>query len=65
MPVVMFNLRGYDRHLIINQAFAINEQIGNRKIDGISNSNDKFMALSVGDLNFIGSFSSWHPSWTV
>ena len=39
IPVVMHNLRGYDCHLIIKKAFEINEQIGNRNIDGIPNSN--------------------------
>ena len=54
--MVMHNLRGYDSRLIIKQAFEINEQIGNRKIDGISTSNEKFMTFNIGDLEFIDSF---------
>ena len=51
----MHNLRGYDSHLIIKKAFEINAQIGNRKIDGIPNSNEKFMSFSIGNLKFIDS----------
>ena len=51
----MHNLRGYDSHLIIKKAFEINEQIGNRKIDGIPNSNEKLMNFSIGNLKFIDS----------
>ena len=51
----MHNLRGYDSHLIIKKAIEINEQIGNRKIDGIPNSNEKFMSFSIGNLKFIES----------
>jgi hypothetical protein len=50
IPVVMHNLRGYDSHLIIKEAFEINEQIGNRKIDGIPKSNEKSMSFSIANL---------------
>ena len=53
IPVVMHNLRGYCSHLIIKKAFEINEHIGNRKIYGIPNSNNKFMSVSLGSLKFI------------
>ena len=49
----MHNLRGYNSHLIIKKALEIKEQIGNRKIDGIPNSNEKFMSFSIGNLKFI------------
>ena len=51
----MHNLQGYGSHLIIKKAFEIHEQIGNRKIDGIPNSNEKFMSFSIGNLKFIDS----------
>ncbi|MFM7984892.1 MAG: hypothetical protein ACKPKO_36785, partial [Candidatus Fonsibacter sp.] len=31
-------------------------QLGNRKIDAIPNSYEKFMSISIGDLKFIDSF---------
>ena len=62
IPVVMHNLRGYDSHLIIKKAFEINEQIGNRKIDGIPNSNEKFMSFSIGNLKFIDSMQFMQSS---
>ena len=49
----MHNLQGYGSHLIIKKAFEIHEQIGNRKIGGIPNSNEKFMSFSIGNLKFI------------
>ena len=35
LPVIFRSLRGYDSHLIIKQAFEINNKLGNRKIDAI------------------------------
>ena len=55
IPLVMQNRRGYDSHLIIKKAFEINDKIGNRKIDGIQNNNDKIMSFSIGDLRIIDS----------
>ena len=55
IPLVMQNRRGYDSHLIIKKAFEINDKIGNRKIDGIPNNNDKIMSFSIGDLRIIDS----------
>ena len=51
----MHNLRGYDSHIIIKNAFDSNQHRGNKKIDGIPMSNEKFMSLTIGDLRFIGS----------
>ena len=48
----MHDIRGYDSHLFIKQAFAISSWIGNRKIDEIPNSTDNFMACSIGDFKF-------------
>ena len=55
ISVEMHNLRGYCSNLIIKKAFEIYDQIGNRKIDGITNSNEKFMIFSIGNLKFIDS----------
>ena len=58
----MHNLRGYDSHLIIKKAFEINEQIDNRKIDGIPNSSEKFMSFSIGNMKFIDSMQLMQSS---
>ena len=51
----MHNLKGYDSHLIIKEAFNINKKLGDRKIDAIPNSYEKFMSITIGDLRFIDS----------
>ena len=51
----MHNLRGYESHLITKKAFEINEKIGNRKIDGIPNSNEQVLCFSIGDMRIIDS----------
>lgn len=55
-PVIFHNLRGYDSHFIIKQAYSILKEIGNPKIDAIPNSYEKFMSFNIGDLRFIDSF---------
>ena len=55
LPVVFHNLRGYDSHLIINKAFEINNEIGEKQISVIPNSYEKFMSFSIGALKFIDS----------
>ena len=52
LPVVFHNLRGYDSHLIIKQAWKIT--CGD--INVIPNSSEKFMSINIGDLKFIDSF---------
>ena len=56
LPVVFHNLRGYDSHLIIKKAYDINKQIGDKQINIIPNSYEKFMSFSIGSLKFIDSF---------
>ena len=41
LPVIFHKLKGYGSHLIINQAFEIHKELGNRKIDYIPNSYEK------------------------
>ena len=56
LPIVFHNLRGYDSHLIIKKAHEINKQLGDKNINVIPNSYEKFMSFSIGDLKFIDSF---------
>jgi hypothetical protein len=55
--VVFHNLKGYDSHMIIQKAYEINSQLGNKNIDVIPNSYEKFMSFSIGDLKFIDSLT--------
>ena len=55
LPVVMHNFKGYDSHLIIQQAYEINKQLGNKRIGGIPTSFEKFMSVTIGDIRFIDS----------
>ena len=52
LPIVAHNLRGYDGHLIIKEAY----KLGENRISAIPNSNEKFMCFSIGHLKFIDSF---------
>ena len=54
LPIVFRNLRGYDSHIILNQAFEI---CGSDKhITDILNSMEKFMTFGIGDVQFIDAF---------
>ena len=54
LPVFVHNLRGYDAHLILRQAFEI---VGKKeRINAIPQSKEKFMTFSIGDLKFKDSF---------
>ena len=50
LPVFVHNLRGYDAHLILKEAFDIAER--KDKISAIPQSTEKFMTFSIGDLKF-------------
>lgn len=54
--MIFHNLKGYDYHLIIKQAFEINNKLGNAKIDAIHNSYYKCITFSIGDLKLMDSF---------
>jgi hypothetical protein len=56
LPIIAHNLRGYDSHLIIRKAYEIMSLIGDKKINVIPNSCEKFMSFSIGELKFIDSF---------
>ena len=51
--MIFHNLKGYDSHLIIKQAFEINTKLRNRKIGAIPNPYERFMTFSIGDIKFI------------
>ena len=53
LPVLFHNLKGYDGHIIIRDAFKINQEIGDEEISAIPKSNDKFMSFKIGDMKFI------------
>ncbi len=50
LPVFVHNLRGYDAHLILREAFDVVEK--KERIHAIPNSTEKFMTFSIGDLKF-------------
>ena len=52
VPIVFHNLRGYDSHLIIKEAWRLHQG----EISVIPNSTEKFMSFKVGYLRFIDSF---------
>jgi len=43
-------------HLIVKEAENINKELGNKNINAIPNSYEKFMSFSIGQLKFIDSF---------
>ena len=51
----MHSFKGYDSHLIIQQAYEINKQLGNKRIGGIPTSFEKFMSVTIDDIRFIDS----------
>ncbi len=54
LPIFVHNLRGYDSHIILKQAFEIVEK--KERIHAIPQSTEKFMTFSIGDLTFKDSF---------
>ena len=62
LPVVFHNLKGYDGHQIIKQAYYIaQKEEGSHNISAIPNSCEKFMSISVGSLRFIDSYQFCRP----
>ncbi len=49
LPVFIHNLRGYDAHLILREAY---ELVPTDKIDAIPQTTEKFMTFSIGYLKF-------------
>ena len=56
LPIIAHNLRGDDAHLIIRKAYDIISLTGDKKLNVIPNSCEKFMSFSIGELKFIDSF---------
>ena len=54
LPIFVHNLRGYDSHIILKQAFEIVEK--KERIHAVPQSTEKFMTFSIGDLTFKDSF---------
>ena len=54
LPIVFHNLKGYDSHIILKEAFEICGT--DKNITAIPNSMEKFMTFGVGDIKFIDSF---------
>jgi hypothetical protein len=54
LPVVFHNLRGYDSHIILKEAFEICG--ADKNINALPNSMQKFMTFNVGDVKFIDAF---------
>ena len=52
LPVVFHNLKGYDSHLIIKEAY----KLKSGDISVIPNNFEKFMSFKIGDLKFLDSF---------
>ena len=57
MPVFFHNLKVYDGHLIIREAFKTKQEISDKDISAIPNSNEKFMSFKIGDMKFIDYFA--------
>jgi hypothetical protein len=56
LTVIAHNLRGYDGHFFIREAFRIAKELNITNISAIPNSNEKFMSFTIGRLKFIDSF---------
>ena len=41
--------------MFLNSEFEINNQMGNRRINGIPNATEEIMSITIGDLRFIDS----------
>jgi hypothetical protein len=54
LPVFVHNLRGYDAHLILKEAYDVVDK--KERISVIPQSTEKFMTFSIGDLKFKDSF---------
>ena len=56
IPVVFYNLKGYDSHFILSEAHAILDELGSStKLDAIQLSYEKLMSFIIGCLSCIDS----------
>ena len=52
VPVIFHNLKGYDSHLLLSEATVL----GDKKIQVIASSMEKYTSFSIGNLRFLDSF---------
>ena len=55
VPVFLHNLKGYDAHMIIKEAYSIKEELKVSNIKVILKNNEKYMSFTVGKLKFVDS----------
>ena len=56
VPVVFHNLRGYDSHFIIKEAYTLSNKLNNARFNVIPLSYEKFMSFDINHLRFIDSY---------
>ena len=57
------NLKSYDGHLQIREAFKINQRKENNSLCAIPNPNKKLMSRTIGDNIFSGAFVLLNKTW--
>ena len=53
VPIFFHNLKGYDAHMIIKEAYKIKEELKVSNIKVIPNNYEKYMSFTIGKLKFI------------
>ena len=62
LPIFFHNHKGYDLHLIIRDAFKHIQEIGDKEISAIPNSNEKLISFKIGDMKFIVAYACFEES---
>ena len=55
VPIFFHDLKGYDAHMIIKEAYKIKEELKVSNIKVIPNNYEKYMSFTIGKLKFIDS----------